>query len=79
MPDTLFCKDGMFDFILTNDKDWCMAIDSKTKLSAMKIRVKFYDVVRGRKRDCTNLGLSEEIEWTLRPELQDSVKVSLFS
>jgi len=47
----LFLKEGKFDFILQNDKDFSMSIDTKTKLSGIKIRVKLQDVIRERKRD----------------------------
>jgi hypothetical protein len=44
-----------------------MAIDTKTKLTPIKLRVKFYDVVRERKRDTMPLGLSRIIDEKLNP------------
>ena len=67
VPETLFCREGKFDFILTNDREFCMAIDTKTKLTPIKLRVKFYDVVRERKRDTMPLGLSRIIDEKLNP------------
>lgn len=38
-----------------------MSLDTRTKLTDIKVRVKLYNVVRERKKDCTKLGVSRAI------------------
>jgi hypothetical protein len=40
VPETVFLKDGKFEQIIQNDKDYCLVIDNKTSMINLKIRMK---------------------------------------
>lgn len=57
MPEIVFLKDGKFDAVLQNDKEFCLVLDSKTKIVNLKLRMKFTDTVNERRKDTQMLGI----------------------
>lgn len=58
MPETVFySRDGKIEFIVQNDRDWCLAQDLKTKPTNLEVRKKLPTLVEDRRRDVTYLGV----------------------
>jgi hypothetical protein len=51
MPETVFLKDGKFECVVQLDKDFCLSLDNKTKLSNLKVRVKLQDSLKERRME----------------------------
>ena len=62
IPDTLFLRDGKYDFILMNDQHFACSVDTKTKFTDIKIRVRLYECVRERKKDTERLGIARQMQ-----------------
>jgi hypothetical protein len=45
MPETVFFKDGKIEFIVQNDRDWCLAQDVKTKYTYLEVNKKLPSLV----------------------------------
>ena len=61
IPETLFVKEGKFDFILQLDRDFCMNIDPKTKLTNLNVKIKLGDVVKEKKKDFMQYGFYKQL------------------
>lgn len=53
MPETLFMKDGKFDFLTLLDKDYSLIIDSKFPLINLKVKNKVFDIIKERRKETT--------------------------
>lgn len=49
MPDTVFFKEGKLDFLVQNDKEFCLSFDTKTKMTLFEVRKKLNDIVKERR------------------------------
>lgn len=57
MPDTVFFKDGKIDFLAQNDRESCLAFDTKTKLTLFEVRKSLVKVSKERKSDTVKYGI----------------------
>lgn len=65
MPETVFFKDGKIDFIVQNDRDYCLAQDVKTKYTLLEVNKKLPAIVQDRRKDSVYLGV---IKAAVRPQ-----------
>jgi hypothetical protein len=59
MPETVFFKEGKIDFIVQNDRDWCLAQDVKTKYTYLEVNKKLPTIVQERRKDSVHLGVTK--------------------
>jgi len=59
MPETVFYKDGKIDLIVSNDRDFCLAAETKLKWSDLEVRKKLPIIVQERRADCVYLGIQK--------------------
>ena len=57
MPDTLFIKQGRFDYICTLDNQLCLSVDSRTKLNNFAVKLRMQEASKERKQDSVEFGL----------------------
>lgn len=57
MPETVFYKDGKIDLIVSNDRDFCLATDTKIKWTDLDVSKKLPLFVVDRRLDTTYLGI----------------------
>jgi hypothetical protein len=73
LPDTLFIKDGKFDFISSLDRDCSLVIDKKTEKSNLQVRMRLEEAVRERRYDTVEYGMTKLISCKTK-EPRDSVR-----
>jgi hypothetical protein len=56
MPETVFLKDGKFDFLVMQDKDYCLTLDTKIKLTSLNIKIRLQDAAKEKKEDTVEHG-----------------------
>jgi len=61
MPETVFYKDGKIDLIVSNDRDFCLATDTKLKWTDLEVRKKLPQIVQDRRADCVYLGIQKQV------------------
>jgi hypothetical protein len=59
MPETVFFKDGKVDYIVQNDRDWCLSQDVKTKYTYLEVNKKLPTIVMDRRKDTVFLGVTK--------------------
>ena len=57
MPETVFYKDGKIDLIVSNDRDFCLATETKIKWTDLEVRKKLPTIVQDHRLDTTYLGI----------------------
>jgi hypothetical protein len=57
MPETVFYKDGKIDLIVSNDRDFCLATETKLKWSDLELRKRLPIIVQDRRADNVFLGI----------------------
>ena len=65
MPETVFINkaDGKIELMTALDRDRCLTIDTKTRLSdPIKVREKLQAVTQERRKDCEQFGKQKFIE-----------------
>lgn len=60
-PETVFLKDGKFDVIFYNDKDFHLTQDNKTVLVNMQVRNKLIESIVEKRKDFEMLGFSRKM------------------
>jgi len=50
MADTVFFKEGKLDFLVQNDKEFCLSFDTKTKMTLFEVRKKLNEIVKERRQ-----------------------------
>jgi hypothetical protein len=57
MPETVFYKDGKIDLIVSNDRDFCLATETKLKWNDLELRKRLPIIVQDRRADNVFLGI----------------------
>jgi hypothetical protein len=76
MPETVFFKEGKIDFIVQNDRDWCLAQDVKTKYTLIEVNKKLPAIVQERRKDSVYLGVTKA---AVRPQENKSKNYSAYN
>jgi hypothetical protein len=56
IPETVFIRDGRFDFLTMLDRDFCICYDTKTKLESLAVRSKLMEMIKERRKDTEMYG-----------------------
>lgn len=57
MPETVFYKDGKIDLIVSNDRDFCLATETRYKWIDLELRKKLPIILSDRRADNVYLGI----------------------
>jgi hypothetical protein len=56
IPETVFLKDGKFDFLVMQDKDLCLTLDTKIKLTSLNVKIRVQEAAKEKKEDVVEFG-----------------------
>lgn len=61
IPETVFLKDGKFDFLVMQDKELCLTLDTKIKLTSLNIKIRLQEAAKEKKEDTVEYGNQKKI------------------
>jgi hypothetical protein len=74
MPETLFIDQGHFAFLTHNDKDFSLAMDPTKQLTAQKVKTRFQDCIRERKKDSMLHSVALAVHHRLKKVIRNTYK-----
>ena len=72
--DTVFFENGQICLIAMNDRDVCMSIDTKHKLTSLDIRKKIPETIKERRKETEPFGWHKLAEERNKPKLDQRDK-----